>query len=97
MDFLEAYSIVETASVDRIIDKMQQQEQLSEGDVSRIRIDLVYFLNFLQDLLNKELEQADELDVLRFKEHLMDDYTFVELVDRRIENVRKGLEILKQL
>lgn len=94
---MEAYSIVETASVDKIIDKIQQQEQLSEGDVSRIRIDLVYFLNFLQDLLNKELEQADELDVLRFKEHLMDDYTFVELVDRRIENVRKGLEILKQL
>jgi hypothetical protein len=82
--------------VDKIIDKLQQ-ENLPEGEISKFRIDLVYFLNFLQDLLNKELEQADDLDILRFKEHLMDDYTFIELVDRRIDNVRKGLEILKTL
>lgn len=94
---MEAYSIVDTKSVDKIIDKLKQQENLSEGDLTKFRIDLVYFLNFCQDLLNKELEQADELDVLRFKEHLMDDYAFVELVDRRINNVRKGLEILKTL
>lgn len=93
---MEAYSIIDTSPLDNIINKLQQQENPSEEEISRFNIDMVYFLNFLQDLLNKEIGQADELDVLKFKEHLKDDYSFIELVERRIDNVRKGLEILHQ-
>ena len=92
----ELYSIIDTEVVDKLAD-MLEQEGVESGEVFRFKVDTVFFVNYLRSSWNKELTEADELDVVKFKEYINNEITFPELLDRRINNVKMALQKLKEI
>jgi site-specific recombinase XerD len=94
---MEAYNIIDTTLIDKIADRVAAEENLDAGELLKFRADLVFFVNFLQSQLVKELADANELDVVKYKDFIREDYTFKDIVGRRLNSAKKGLDVLKQL
>lgn len=92
-----AYNVVDTTLVDKITEQLVKVKKLDEGTLTKFRVDMIYFLNYVESQLHKEINNIDETDFLKYQEHLRDDYTFLDLADRRMSNARKGLEFLQQI
>ncbi len=90
-----AYIIVDTTDVDRITAKLEKSG-MNKAEIFQFKLDMVAFVNFLETNLNKELSQADEFDLKKFGEYAKTDPTLGVLAERRLNNARTGLEILRQ-
>ena len=88
------HNTIDTTIADKLADELEQ-EGFGSTEAFKFKLDMVDFINFLRSNLDKDLNQADELDVIKFKDQLRSDIAFLELVDRRVKNALVGLQKLK--
>lgn len=90
-----AYNIIEVPLVEELA-KQMENEGMNSSEAFKFRIDLLYFANYLRTYFNKELEEADEMDLAEYKKFLSQDITFYDLEERRYENAKLALQKLKE-
>ncbi|MCD5407380.1 MAG: hypothetical protein LRZ99_06790 [Desulfotomaculum sp.] len=88
--------IMDTTIVDKLAGELEQAG-FGSSAAFKFKLDMVDFINFLRSRLDKDLNQADEEDVIKFKDQLRTDISFLDLIDRRAENARIGLRQLKAI
>ncbi|MEG6615253.1 hypothetical protein V6C27_02270 [Peptococcaceae bacterium 1198_IL3148] len=92
-----SYDIFDTTLIDKLVLLQRQQKNLDEGDELKFKADLVFFVNFLNSQLRKDLTEADELDIVKYKDFIREDYTFKDIIDRRLNSAKIALKLLKQI